>query len=71
MHEINSVSAVPTEELDLIEGGVGVGTFFGNMGKLYALLKNGADVSAPELGGRDSYYPSGGSVKRGDGYGNP
>lgn len=64
-------SAVPTDELDHVEGGVGVGTYFGNMSKLIALQKNGANVSAPQLGGPDAYYPSGGGINRGDGFGNP
>jgi hypothetical protein len=64
-------SAASMQELDDVEGGVGVGTYFGDVSKLIALQKNGANVSAPQLGGPNSYYPSGGQLNRGDGYGNP
>jgi hypothetical protein len=67
----NGFRSLSREELEQIEGGVAVGTFFGNIGKLRALQMNGANVSAPPLGGRDSYYPSGGGINRGDGFGNP
>lgn len=62
-------SAASMEELGHVEGGVGVGTYFGNVSKLFALQKNGASVSEPALGGSNSYYPSGGGINRGDGYG--
>jgi hypothetical protein len=64
-----TMQSVEANELSAIEGGVGVGIFTGNMGEYNALQKNGASVGLPTLGGPNSYYPSGGGIVRGDGYG--
>jgi hypothetical protein len=70
--EKNSImQPVDMNELAIVEGGVGVGIYTGDQSKLIALQKNGASVSAPTLGGPNSYYPSGGPLQRGDGLGNP
>jgi hypothetical protein len=64
-----TMQPVHLNELAAVEGGLGVGIYTGDQSKLIALQKNGASVSAPTLGGPNSYYPSGGSLQRGDGYG--
>jgi hypothetical protein len=71
MNNNATMQPIDLNELAAIEGGNRVGIYTGNQGKLIALQKNGANVSAPQIGGPDSYYPSGGSLQRGDGMGNP
>ncbi len=65
------MQSVEVTELAAVEGGNRVGTYTGNQGKFIALQKNGANVGLPTIGGPDAYYPSGGSLQRGDGMGNP
>jgi hypothetical protein len=66
-----TMQPVEANELSAIEGGVQVGTYYGNQDEYDALKKNGAHVSLPQLGGRNTYYPGSGPLQRGDGYGNP
>ena len=70
MDKNTTMQQVDANELTAIEGGVQVGIYTGDVSKTLALQKNGASVGPPQIGGRDSYFPSpnGG---RGDSYGNP
>ena len=70
--KLGSIRAVSMKELERIQGGQGRGIYTGDQSKLIALQKNGANVSEPQLGGPDAYYPASGQQLNGsDGYGNP
>ena len=64
-----TLQPVDVNELLAIEGGVQVGIYTGDQSKFLALQKNGANVGLPQLGGPNSYYPTGGGIQRGDGMG--